>query len=87
VRAAVNALEELGGVEEGESTIRLAHAEALHACGDEAGARQAIGRARGRLVARAAKVTDPAQRERFLAIPENARTLEWAREWGVEPSG
>jgi tetratricopeptide (TPR) repeat protein len=65
-----------GIIDEGESLIRVIHAEALAAAGDAAGARAAIVEARERLLARAEKVTDPALRRTFLErVPENARTL------------
>jgi tetratricopeptide (TPR) repeat protein len=74
-------LESLGGVEEGESQIRLMLAEALRAAGEPDTARAAIDRARERLLARAAKITDPEWRTSFLEnLPENARTLAVARD-------
>ncbi|WP_437518425.1 tetratricopeptide repeat protein [Sorangium sp. So ce1099] len=78
---AMSMLESLGTVEEGESLVRLAHAESLAANGDVAGARAAISAARDRLLARAATVGDPALRELFLARRENARTLALAERW------
>ncbi|WP_437291772.1 protein kinase domain-containing protein [Sorangium sp. So ce406] len=79
---AMSLLEALGAVEEGESLVRLAHAESLAANGDLAGARAAISAARDRLLARAAMVGGPASRELFLARRENARTLALAARWG-----
>jgi len=68
-------LEALGEVEEGESTIRLAWAEALAAAGDPR-APEAIAGARRRLLERAAKIGDAAWRRSFLErVPENARTI------------
>ena len=73
-------LERLGAIDEGESIVRLTYAETLRASGDLDGARVAIASARDRLLERAARFRDDAQRKRFLeAIPENARTLEWGR--------
>ena len=47
-----------------------------------AAARAAITAARDRLLARAARIPDEKTRHAFLAqVPENARTLERAREW------
>jgi tetratricopeptide (TPR) repeat protein len=81
--AAMAILESLPGIEEGDSLIRVVHADALAATGDRAGARAAVEEARARLLARAAKVVDPALRRSFLErVPENARTLARAREWG-----
>ena len=69
-------LEALGTLEEGESLVRLAYAEALAAAGDAAGAACALAAARESLLARAAKISDPRRREQFLAgVPENARIL------------
>jgi tetratricopeptide (TPR) repeat protein len=78
-REALDVLEGLGGVEEGESLVRLTFAEALTATGDHDGARTAVRRARERLLARAEKISDPAVRQSFLErVPENARTLALA---------
>jgi eukaryotic-like serine/threonine-protein kinase len=69
-----------GRPEEGESAIRLAHAEALAACGHHDAARRAIVEAAAELEAVAARIGDPAWRASFLDnITENARTLELAR--------
>ena len=77
-------VEGLGEIADGSAFVRLTHAEALHAAGRVDEARAAIGAARQRLLASAAKVGDPAWRGRLLAgVPENARTLALAREWGA----
>jgi serine/threonine protein kinase len=74
---AMGVLDSLGGIEEGESLIRLAHAEALWASGDLAQARAAVMHARDRLLERAARISRPELRKSFLErVPENARTLE-----------
>jgi serine/threonine protein kinase/tetratricopeptide (TPR) repeat protein len=74
-------LASLGGLEEGEALIRLVWAEALEA-EDAAAARAAIAEARERLLARAAKIADPALRQSFLErVPENALTLLLAERW------
>ncbi len=82
-RAAMEGLEALGGgMEEGEADVRLIFAEALERVGDHEGARRAIGDARARLMARAAKIQSDGWRESFLrSVPEHARTLELARAW------
>jgi hypothetical protein len=65
-----------------EPLARLVYARALHAAGDEAGARMAIGRARDRLLARAQLIGDAGWRASFLQnVAANARTLELAGEW------
>jgi tetratricopeptide (TPR) repeat protein len=81
-REAKDTLDRLGGIEEFEALVRLAYAEALEACGDEDGGREAIVDAREKLVARAERITDGRLRTSFLhQVPENARTLELARTW------
>ncbi|WP_437964096.1 protein kinase [Sorangium sp. So ce260] len=85
-------LAEFGTLEEGESLVRLTYAEALAASGRHAEALAAIASARDALLARAEKLSDPTWRERFLRdVPDNARTLELARQWlgapGRRPCG
>lgn len=76
-------LDGLGGVEAGESFVRLMYAEVLHASGDEARARRAIGAAHARVLARAELMSSPTWRASFLgAVEENARTLALAEAWG-----
>jgi tetratricopeptide (TPR) repeat protein len=75
-------LDELGGIDGGESMIRLSDAETRHATGDVDGARAAIASARDRLHERAQRIGDPALRASFLErVPENARTLALATAW------
>ncbi len=75
-REAHQLLESLGGIEEGESLVRLVHAEALAASGDHLGFARAIQSARERLLARADRISDAAWRARFLhGVRDNARTL------------
>ncbi|HEX3477136.1 MAG TPA: AAA family ATPase [Kofleriaceae bacterium] len=67
--------------------VRLAHAEALHATGAHDAARAAIAQARARVLAVAARISDPDYRASFLAqVPENARTLSLASTWLGEPA-
>jgi tetratricopeptide (TPR) repeat protein len=81
-RDAMRVLDESGGVEEGESLMRLVHAEALRQSGDEAAANAAIRAARQRLDERSGKIADPVWRASFRErVPENARTLELFRSW------
>jgi len=62
---------------------RLVHVEALEATGDHASAARALAAARDRLRIQAAKIGDLALRRSFLEdLPENARTLALARQWG-----
>jgi tetratricopeptide (TPR) repeat protein len=75
-REAFTLLSSLGTIEEGESLVRLVYAEALAANGEEADFCEAIASAREQLLARAARISDPAWRERFLtSVPDNAQTL------------
>lgn len=86
-REAVGLLDALGGIEEGESYVRLAHAETLEALGDHDGAKEAVATARVRILERAAMIRDPAWKESFVTkVTENARTLELARLWRVATS-
>jgi tetratricopeptide (TPR) repeat protein len=64
-----------------EPFIRLVHCEALSAAGEPDAARAALSLARDRLLATAAKISDPALRKSFLEdVPYNARTLALANE-------
>jgi hypothetical protein len=81
-RAAHGALQRLGEIEEGESMVRLAFAEALEQSGGRDDARGALAVAHQRLLARADRIEEPAWRARFLhAVPVNARILALADEW------
>ncbi|MBS2015084.1 MAG: protein kinase [Deltaproteobacteria bacterium] len=83
-REAMTVLDALGGVEEGESYVRLTFAEALEAAGDHDGACDAIATARVRILERAAMIRDPLWKDSFLErVRENARTLELARQWRI----
>ncbi len=83
-REAMDVLDALGGVEEGESYVRLTFAEALDANGDHEAACEAIATARVRILERAAMIHDPVWKESFLErVRENARTLELAKQWRV----
>jgi len=72
-------LQALGSLEEGEALVRLAYAEALEATGASNEALGVLAAAREHLLSRAAKISDPVWRERFLTqVPNNARTLALA---------
>ena len=74
----------MGFIEEGDSLIRLVFAECLHAAGEVDEAKQALGAAARRLRERGERISDKSWRQSFLEnVPENARTLELARAWGV----
>ena len=86
-KQAVAIVASLGGqIEEGESLIRLVHAEALDAAGEREAARAVIAEAQDRLLARADKIGDPDLRASFLEqVPENARTQLLAKQWSPPP--
>jgi ATP/maltotriose-dependent transcriptional regulator MalT len=87
-RGAVELVNSMGIVEEGEAFIRLIYAELLFERGERPKAAAAIGAARERLLARAAKISDPAARASYLSrVPDHARTLELARAWLEEDQG
>ncbi len=77
--AAYRLLTSLGGIDDGDTFVRLVFAESAMARGDLASARRAITSARDRMLERAARISVPAWRDSFLArVPENARTLALA---------
>jgi tetratricopeptide (TPR) repeat protein len=74
-------LVEVGSVTEGESLIRLGYAEALEAAGKTDLSIAAFADAREMLLARAARIRNPAWRRSFLdRVRENVRTLARAGE-------
>jgi tetratricopeptide (TPR) repeat protein len=76
---AMGVLEELGGLEEFESLVRLARLEALVAAGEHAAAASLAAVARRRVEERAAALPEPQWRHAFVSrLPENRRTLELA---------
>ncbi len=76
-------LAELGAIEDFEVLIGIAHAEALEATGDHDAAKAAIAATRARVLARAARLHDPARTRYLEAVPDNARCLGLALVWGV----
>jgi tetratricopeptide (TPR) repeat protein len=85
---AVALLDQLGSMADGEIGVRLANAEALQAGGRPEAAREALGLARGRLLARAEAIDDADVRQSFLTrVPDNVRTLELAAAWLPPQSG
>lgn len=76
-------LDGLGGIEAGESFVRLTYAEVLHATGELARARRAIVAARSRLFARAELIGQAEWRASFVErVDENERTVALAAAWG-----
>lgn len=80
----VQELERIGSRGAGSVGTYLALAEACLALGDSPAADEALHQALQCLRERASDISEPAARERFLTrVPENARTLELARQrWG-----
>jgi tetratricopeptide (TPR) repeat protein len=73
---AMNVLDSLGAIEEGEASVRLTRAQVLRAAGRDEEAFCALEAARERLVARADRIHDPAWRRSFLAnVPEHQSTF------------
>jgi tetratricopeptide (TPR) repeat protein len=81
-RQALAILEELGGLESGESLVRLAAVLTLEAVGEREEARAALAAARRRVIERADRIQGEWRRS-FLAMRENARTLELAEAWDL----
>lgn len=83
---AMDLLAELGKIEEGEVTVRLAHVEALRGCGLHDDARRALDAARTSLLEHASKIHDHELRASFLlGVRDNTRTLQLANETPVSP--
>ncbi len=80
--AAMDLVDQYGPPEEGESALRLAHAEALHAAGKHDEARHAIREASRLVNAAAAKIKSDNWRASFLKdVVENAAILALDRAW------
>lgn len=77
-------LEELGGVEDSESLVRVVYAEALHANGRFDDAKGVIVREIARLAVQLAKIKNASWRKSFLArVGSNARVIARAKDWAV----
>ncbi len=81
---ASEALSSVGHPDEGEALIRLAEILVFIARGRQTEARASALSARDRLLERAAKIREPRWRSAFLAVEENARTLELAEAIDLE---
>lgn len=80
--SAMNILQELEGVEEGESLIRVVHALALRGLGHAQEGKRWINVARRGLRAKAARIGDERWRQCYLENdPDNARLLRIAANW------
>ncbi|MRG93812.1 serine/threonine-protein kinase [Polyangium spumosum] len=79
---AMQILDRLEGIEEGESLIQWTYALALRVNGAEEEALRRITEARRRLQKRADRISDPRWRQSFLEqVPDNARVMEFAAIW------
>ncbi len=76
-------MEQLNGLEDTESLVRVVYAEALAFAGREDDARAAARKAVAAMVARTAKIAIPRWRESFMNTPENQRTFALASRLGV----
>ncbi|MEM9492930.1 MAG: tetratricopeptide repeat protein, partial [Myxococcota bacterium] len=77
-------LNDHGVAVEDDALPRLAHAEALYACGEHAEARRALKAAEDRLLTRAKQIQNPQWQASFLGnVAENRRTLELSKAWGL----
>lgn len=86
-KRAMEIVEGLGGVEEGEAQIRVVYAHALYENGRREEALLRIGAAHDRLITQAGKISDPRWKQSFLErIPEHARTVRFAAKWTAEPA-
>jgi hypothetical protein len=80
-------LHRVGGLESGESLLRLAFAQALAAAGQDKGAKAALEDARARLKARAEAIRDPQTRHAYLDIAEHRATLADVESGTAHPKG
>ena len=76
-------MEQLGGIEDTESLVRIVYAEALVASGREGDARTVVRTAVGLINARAEKIAVGRWRESFAHTPDNQRTFALAARLGV----
>ena len=75
-RGAAADLAQLGEIEEGEAAVRLVLVDCLDASGAHEEAHSVLGQARAWLLARAARISEPSWRTRFMnEVPTNAKLL------------
>ena len=80
-------LAEMGGMDQGEARLRLAHARALDAAGRRGEATAAIATARERILRRAVGIADADVKRSFLEeVSENVETMRRAAEWRAASS-
>ncbi len=75
-RGAAADLAQLGEIEEGEAAVRLVLVDCLDASGAHEEAARMLAQARAWLLARAARISEPSWRTRFMnEVPTNAKLL------------
>jgi len=85
---AMEILDALGNLEEGETLVMVNRAECLAATGDAAAAHAILARACERLRAEADRITDPRYRSSYLEnVPDHRRALSLASEWNLPEAG
>ncbi len=85
-RAALDLLELLGRLPDGESKVRLVYVESAAANSDRQAASEILGLAYRLILDRAQRMTDAQMRQRYLRdVPANYRTLLLASQWGLLP--
>jgi hypothetical protein len=78
-RGAAADLAQLGEIEEGEAAVRLVLVDCLDASGAHQESSRVVAEARAWLLARAARISEPSWRARFMnEVPTNAKLLAWA---------
>jgi tetratricopeptide (TPR) repeat protein len=80
---ALEAVEELGGLEEGEALVRIVYVDVMLRLGEREAAERELGRALGRIAERIAGI-EAEWRASFVGeVPEHLRVIARARELGV----
>ena len=75
-RGAAADLAQLGEIEEGEAAVRLVLVDCLEASGAHEESRGVLAQSRAWLLARAARISEPSWRTRFMnEVPTNAKLL------------
>ncbi|ACY16134.1 serine/threonine-protein kinase PknK [Haliangium ochraceum] len=83
---AMEHLRRFGGLLQGNALPPLVLASALDATGQPDAAREALNLALERLAERAARLSDPDWRARYVALPDHAATRALAERWGLATS-
>ncbi len=79
---AMQIIDQLHGIEEGEFLVRLTYAQVLRARGCELDAKRIMKESRRRLLKRAEKISESAWRKSFLNnVPDNRELLRIAESW------